>query len=296
MYLYQNIFEDNNEHFKWLIKGLIFTDSTNADPSAPLQPAIFVMSTTKWYVLNVIGDENENITKWLKREMFGTINRVEMVRVLPWKVGITFSIKYVGKIHFLLQDIARTDSLLLFFASESHILCDFCKAPEGVTNVLLFFFFVADNPLPIYCDLEYQISERISQKLLQVTKNTQLKMFTILNYCNIIEDDESTLIYEHASFITTDSHLYLTKSKYDWLMDESDRGVEVARSQEMTDLIELDTVDEKTFMITFLDEIHDQRHVWHCSFETASCLQNTLAAISQSWEKLFKVPLINANN
>lgn len=121
-------------------------------------------------------------------------------------------------------------------------------------------------------------------------------MFTILNHCNIIEDDDSKLVYEHASFITTDSHLYLTKSKYDWLLDESDRSVEVARSQEMTDLIELDKVDEKTFMITFLDEIHDQRHVWHCSFETASCLQNTLTAISQSWEKLFKVPLINANN
>lgn len=119
LYLYQNIFEDNNEHFKWLVKGLTFTDSTNADPAAPLQSAIFVMSTTKWYVLNVIGDENENISKWLKRETFGTIDRVEMVRVLPWKVGITFNIKYVGKIHFLLQDIARTDSLLLFFASES---------------------------------------------------------------------------------------------------------------------------------------------------------------------------------
>lgn len=118
LYLYTSIFEDNNEHFKWLIKGITFTDAMNTDPDTPLRPAIFVMSTTKWYVLHEIGDESDDIAKWLKRDISGTIDRVETIRVLPWKVGITFSIKNVGKIHFLLQDIARTDSLLLFFASE----------------------------------------------------------------------------------------------------------------------------------------------------------------------------------
>lgn len=118
LYLYQNIFEDNNENLKWLIKGLRFTDAANTDPEATLQSAIFVMSTTKWYVLNEIGPESENIAKWLKRDVFGTIDRVETIRVLPWKVGITFTIRYVGKIHFLLQDIARTNSLLLFFAGK----------------------------------------------------------------------------------------------------------------------------------------------------------------------------------
>lgn len=29
LFLYQNIFEDNNEHMKWLIKGRLFNDSTN---------------------------------------------------------------------------------------------------------------------------------------------------------------------------------------------------------------------------------------------------------------------------
>lgn len=119
LYLYQNIFEDANEHLKWLVKGCLFSDAVNNDPDAKLQPAIFVMSTTKWYVLNIIDRESDDVTKWLKREAFGTINRVETIRVLPWKVGITFSIKHYGCIHFFLQDIMRTDSLLLFFASKS---------------------------------------------------------------------------------------------------------------------------------------------------------------------------------
>lgn len=118
LYLYQNIFEDNNEHLKWLVKGLLFSDVANCDPNGNLQPAIFVMSTTKWYVLHIVGQESDDVGKWLKRQTFGTIDRVEMARVLPWKVGITFSIKFLGNIHLILQDIMRTDSLLLFFASE----------------------------------------------------------------------------------------------------------------------------------------------------------------------------------
>lgn len=122
LYLYQNVFEDDNEHLKWLVKGCLFNDAAISDPDAKLQPAIFVMSTTKWYVLYIIGKESDDVTRWLRREAFGTINRVETIRVLPWKVGITFTIKHYGSIHFLLQDIMRTDSLLLFFASK-WLLC-----------------------------------------------------------------------------------------------------------------------------------------------------------------------------
>lgn len=122
LFLYQNIFEDANEHLKWLVKGRIYNDSASAtstdSANGQLQPALFVMSTTKWYILHIVADECDDIGKWLKRQLFGTIDRVEMVRVLPWKIGVSFSLKFVGNIHFLLQDIMRTDSLLLFFASK----------------------------------------------------------------------------------------------------------------------------------------------------------------------------------
>ncbi|XP_055302983.1 serine/threonine-protein kinase 11-interacting protein isoform X2 [Sitodiplosis mosellana] len=266
VYLYQHIFEDDNEHLKWLVKGCLFSDTANSDPDAKLQPAIFVMSTTKWYVLNIIGKENDDVTKWVKRDAFGTINRVEMIRVLPWKVGITFTIKYYGNIHFFLQDIMRTDSLLLFFAN---------------------------NPLPVYCDLEYQISERISQKLLQITDNVQLKMLTILNNCKIIDQNDSSTVHEYAAFILTDSNLYVSTPKYGWTVEKLDRSIEVAQMQLMMDLVDVEHINETTFIISFLDEIQDKKQKWECKFETGSCLQNTFETLAASWEKLFKVPLSN---
>lgn len=61
LFLYQNIFEDDSEHLKWLVKGKIFNEnncqtSQNPDPSVIIS-GIFVMSTTKFYVLQIVGNE-----------------------------------------------------------------------------------------------------------------------------------------------------------------------------------------------------------------------------------------------
>lgn len=145
----------------------------------------------------------------------------------------------------------------------------------------------------MYCDLEYQISERISQKLLQITDNVQLKMLTILNYCKIIDHNDTTTTHEYAAFILTDSNLYLTTPKYGWLVEKLDRRIDVAQTQKMTDLVDVELVDETTFNISFLDEIRDQKENWECKFETSTCLQNVFETLGASWEKIFKVPLHN---
>lgn len=158
----------------------------------------------------------------------------------------------------------------------------------------------ADNPLPGYCDLEYQISERISQKLLQITNNVQLKMLSILNNCEIIIDGsadndhkEITTTHEYAAFIITDFNLYVTKSNYGWLIEKLDRDIEVARARKMQDLVNVENVDDKTFIITFLDEIKNVEEKWKCKFDTSSCLQNTFETLKAPWEKIFGVPLEN---
>lgn len=60
LFLYQNIFEDDGEHLKWLVKGKIFNDN-NSQPSQSSESAIvsgiFVMSTTKFYVLQIVRNE-----------------------------------------------------------------------------------------------------------------------------------------------------------------------------------------------------------------------------------------------
>lgn len=59
LFLYQNIFEDDGEHLKWLVKAKIFNDNQtgqNSDSTVIIN-GIFVMSTTKFYVLQIVGKE-----------------------------------------------------------------------------------------------------------------------------------------------------------------------------------------------------------------------------------------------
>lgn len=50
LYLYAKLFEDDNEQLKWLVKGELLTDKW-------MGQGVFVLSTTKFYALQVIGAE-----------------------------------------------------------------------------------------------------------------------------------------------------------------------------------------------------------------------------------------------
>lgn len=118
-------------------------------------------------------------------------------------------------------------------------------------------------------------------------------MLTILNCCKITDHNGTSTTHEFAAFILTDSNLYVTTPKYGWLIEKLDRRIDVAQIQKMTDLVDVEHIDETTFNISFLDEICDQKENWECKFETSVSLQNTFETLAASWEKLFKVPLHN---
>lgn len=54
----------------------------------------------------------------MRRQLAGTIDRLQVVQVLPWKIGLSIEIKGIGVVQLLLQDILRTDRLLLFLDSK----------------------------------------------------------------------------------------------------------------------------------------------------------------------------------
>lgn len=116
-------------------------------------------------------------------------------------------------------------------------------------------------------------------------------MLSILNSCKITDYKDISTLHEFAAFIITDSNLYVTKPKYGWLIEKLDRDIEVAEMQKMRDLVSVDSIDERTFVINFLDETNDREEKWECKFETSTCLKSTFDTIKTPWEKLFEVPL-----
>lgn len=113
LYFYQTKFEEEGEHFKWIVRGKIYNTNTSS-----LFEGVVVLSTTKCYVMEIYAPENDDVTKWLRQVVSVTVDRLEFIQLLPWKIGLTFYIRDWGSFLLLLQDILRTDSLLLYFASK----------------------------------------------------------------------------------------------------------------------------------------------------------------------------------
>lgn len=118
LFLFQSIMEDRDEKFVWLARGFICENEDVNGRIGPRYYGILMMSTTKFYVLREVGDESEEISLWLKRQMAVSVDRVEHIKVLPWKIGVTFRLKGFGSLHLLLQDVTRTGGLLYYLGSE----------------------------------------------------------------------------------------------------------------------------------------------------------------------------------
>ncbi|XP_055596740.1 uncharacterized protein LOC129746859 isoform X2 [Uranotaenia lowii] len=266
LYLYQNLFEDANESLKWLVSCVVFDDNQVDEWPAGFD-GFFIMSTTKFYVMKKVAAENDDPSTWMKKYLAGTIDRVGIAQVLPWKIGMKFVISAVGGIHIILQDILRTDSLILFFA---------------------------DNPLPEYCTFDYQPSEVLTGKLSKATKSETVKLMTVINFCEVLSDEVLQSL-QLATLLLTDNNLYLAPD-IKWLNESSKHQIESKYTQLMTNLVELEDVNSMSCRLNFMDEQEDKYETWRIDFATATAKESAVTTICHSWEKIFGVPLISSKS
>uniref|UniRef100_A0A0A1X2V1 Serine/threonine-protein kinase 11-interacting protein n=2 Tax=Zeugodacus cucurbitae TaxID=28588 RepID=A0A0A1X2V1_ZEUCU len=260
LYFYQTKF-DENEQFKWVARGRLYNDNTKT-----LCAGIVVMSTCKCYLMEAFASENEDVAKWLRLLVSVTADRLESIQLLPWKLGLAFTLRDWGNFELLLQDILRTDSLLLYFAN---------------------------NSLPSQCELKYQPTNELVKRINNAVTDEQLKMCALLNACTVTCGQAKRNL-STCTLLTTDTHLCVSSSKFDWISTtEADAELEICMKQLMSNLVEVELIDANSFLINYLDETQDQSETWQCTFETKENANSCLNAIAQSWEKLFGVSLLN---
>uniref|UniRef100_A0A182LZH7 LKB1 serine/threonine kinase interacting protein 1 N-terminal domain-containing protein n=1 Tax=Anopheles culicifacies TaxID=139723 RepID=A0A182LZH7_9DIPT len=263
LYLYQNLFEDAQESLKWLVSCVIFDDNRVEEWPSGFD-GLFIMSTTKFYIMKKVAAENDDPSTWLKKHLSGTIDRVGIAQSLPWKIGIKFIISAIGGVHVILQDILRTDKLMLFFN---------------------------ENPLPQYCTVDYQPSDLLNGKLKKVAKDEQVKMVMIINFCVVLLHDELQNV-QLSTLIVTENHLMLTPD-IRWLNESSAYPVEPKFAQLMTNIVELEDVNELSCRLNYIDEQEDKYETWRLDFATTMAKESTVSTICHLWENIFGVPLVS---
>lgn len=205
--------------------------------------------------------------EWLKPSgISGTVHRIITVRLLPYKVGVTFVIKGIGNVHLLLQCILRTGSL-------SHYIAD-------KTN----------DALPDTCSVEYRVSEDLTQKLVAVAEQQKVKILSLFrDYKNIRDDDEKVI--EYGALIVTDDKLLIIGSDFKWL-SASETSIDIEYNQTLNNLVEVEDYAGTSFKLNFMDDSEESLpETWQLIFETDMSCESAFETISQGWEKLFRMPL-----
>ncbi|XP_017859865.1 PREDICTED: uncharacterized protein LOC108611635 isoform X1 [Drosophila arizonae] len=259
LYFYQSKFMDTGEHFKWLAKGRIYNEQTQT-----MRDGLLVISTSKCYLMEAYAPAQDDVAKWLRQVISLPVNRLTRIRVLPWKLGLSFTLRDWGNFLLILQDSVRTDNLLMY---------------------------LAENPLPKECEVIQHPSDVVRQRLTSLTAEP-LKVCALLSGCRWTSGHEKRN-FELCTLLTTDSQLFIAgNDKFNWLAsdEEKEPPIELTLTQPMSNLVEVDRLSDIEYNINFLDETENKSEIWHLQFETLANAELCLNAIGKSWEELFGVP------
>ncbi|KAH8297884.1 hypothetical protein KR018_000081 [Drosophila ironensis] len=255
-YFYQQKFKDG-EHFKWLAKGRIYNEKTQA-----LSEGLVVMSTKNLYLMEAFAAPEDDVAKWLRQVVSVAVERLVAVEPLPWKLGVSFALRDWGKFVLLMLDMQRTDSWLLY---------------------------MQDNPLSAQCTLSPLPSPAIS-KCLEAIESDAVKMCAMLPRCQWSCNQEKKS-FQACLLLTTESHLYLAgNGKFQWLLAPSPPPMEFSLSQPMSNLVDMERISGQEYVIKFIDETQNRCEIWRLHFETQASAESCLNAVGQDWERLFGVP------
>ncbi|XP_034474830.1 serine/threonine-protein kinase 11-interacting protein isoform X2 [Drosophila innubila] len=259
LYFYQSKFKEVGEHFKWLAKGRIYNEQTQT-----LRDGLLVISTCKCYLMEAYAPPQDDVSKWLRQVISVTVNRLTRTQCLPWKLGLSFSLREWGNFVLLLQDMLRTDSLLLY---------------------------LADNPLPSECEMIQEPSDAVRQRLCSLVSEP-LKMCAVLSGCQWICGQDKRN-FEVCTLLTSDTQLYIAgNGRFNWLAinEEQPPHLELTLTQQMSNIVEVERITDCEYKVNFLDETKNQCELWHVQFETPANAECCLNVIGKSWEHLFGVP------
>ncbi|XP_017120519.1 serine/threonine-protein kinase 11-interacting protein isoform X1 [Drosophila elegans] len=260
LYFYQSKFKENGEHFKWLVKGHIYNEQTQA-----MTEGLVVMSNCKCYLMEAFAEPHDEVAKWLRQVVGVSLSRLVTIELLPWKLGLSFSLRDWGGFTLLLHDMLRTDSLLAY---------------------------LRHNPPPVQCKLNLQPSPTLSNHL-QTIASEPVKMCSLISSCQwICEQEQSSFV--PCLLLITESHLYILGSGiFSWLSDKVQKTPvhqELRLSQPLSNLVDAERLTDQKYVINFIDETQNKCEVWHLLFETHEHALCCLDVIGQGWQQLFGVP------
>lgn len=274
LHIVLNIFEHENEELILLLRAEILMQNMK-----DTFPGCLILSTSKVYVLKIVGPEGENPQRWLHKEICWTIDRLRRFSPIPFKQGVLVELEQPNKTNDELNSIT--------------FLCIL----QDLQRTLNFLLYVTDFLLPPICEeVELKISEHCTSLMHQLLKNSKnyqdkdaVRHLALFSSALLKYQDQQVQL-KLSSLIVTTSVLAICNMQ--WLLPGNKESPYVIREQTMSNLIGVEH-HNSSLTLNFLDEIVGEEEVWILNFVTMSAAEVVITSIRSPWEELFSIPLQN---
>ncbi|GLG93730.1 Serine/threonine kinase 11-interacting protein [Gryllus bimaculatus] len=258
LYFLQELLESDEE--------LLLAEILKTGNSSPF-PGLTVFSSTRVWVLQIIGTEGDNPETWLQENTKFPLLSVNAIFPLLWEQGIGVECKELDwHILMLLQDSQRTHNFLR----------------------------AAESALPTSCGIIHESAcyqHQFMDKVANFRDSTsQLQLVSIFDSFDIKGEKDSAV--KHGVVVVRTADIFVTESNLSWLFPHSldNSIIKAVAAQQISDLMEVVT-DECQIGLHFVDETKHKEEVWSLVFQTPTCAQAVVMAVRTPWEQLFSVPL-----
>ncbi|XP_033175784.1 serine/threonine-protein kinase 11-interacting protein isoform X2 [Bombus impatiens] len=275
LHIILNIFEHENEELILLLRAEILMQNTK-----DTFPGCVVLSTSKVYILKIVGPEGEDPQRWLHKEISWTIDRLRRFSPIPFKQGVLIELEQPNKTN-----------------DELNSTITFLCVLQDLQRTLNFLLYVTDFLLPPICEeVELKISEHCTSlihELLKNCKNYQDKdtiRHLALFSSALLKYQDLEIQLKLSSLIVTTSVLVICNMQ--WLLPGNKELPQIIREQAMSNLIGVEHYSS-SITLNFLDEIIGQEERWVLDFVSMSAAEIVITSIRSPWEELFSIPLQN---
>ncbi|XP_074114306.1 serine/threonine-protein kinase 11-interacting protein isoform X2 [Cotesia typhae] len=283
LHLILNVFELENEELVLFLRSEILLQNQLVPFAGCL-----VLSTSKIYILKIVGVEGEDPSRWLHKEISWTMDRVRSFAPLPFKQGIMIELENTLTNRLINSSVADQDNV----NNNLHLLCilqDF----QWTSNLM---FYLTDLPLPTSCEVEFTIGENSTALMHQLITNSKymrdndaVRIFAIFSFASL-DIGERTVQINMAGLLVTTSSIIVTEDKLHWMLPETNEEPIKLTEQSISNLIEVIS-DGCTLGLSFLDEVAGIEELWTFKFVSTEAANAVINAIQPPWEELFSVPL-----
>jgi hypothetical protein len=294
LFIFQNILEDNDEKFIWIVKCVTIEEDASCTPNLSL----VAMSTKKIYVLRIVGEETEDIAMWIKKSssVSNYIDHVEKIRAIPYEFGFSFIMKSSFNFHILLRDSN------LFYVLEKHITTSSELYFEcNVNNIYVIFMVFLDQTLEIEKIPKDVFNKNHAEKITNQFSLQHLSFFkmceTSISSASKSDNEEVTPLkkIEMGTIMVTSEAIHLVTS-FHWL-SEANAGkwndINSIMTQPMINLIEVEDLTKTSFTFSFMDEQANTIERWNLIFDSHSRIVQILEAVNIFWSKIYSLPLVS---